>query len=175
MNTKKYIADATVSLLQQKKFDKIIVQDILDEADIARSTFYSHFSSKYDVITWYAQEEAAKIYKKYAGEGWKSIHLHLNQFNDRNRHFFKHMYLHDSSRTYMELEEKWLSDYFEQLILSSTRKTALSTEEYLTIRYATTGTLNLIRSWIIEGIDMGYKGITTLTINLLPDMIRKLI
>lgn len=47
--TDKAITRALISLLQFKSFEKITVQDILDETPVTRSTFYKHFHDKYEV------------------------------------------------------------------------------------------------------------------------------
>lgn len=47
--TQKAITQAFISLLKVKPFEKITVQDILDETPVTRSTFYQHFHDKYEI------------------------------------------------------------------------------------------------------------------------------
>ena len=49
IKTKKYIEESFIYLLRQKDFNKITVQDILDRALINRSTFYKHYTDKYQL------------------------------------------------------------------------------------------------------------------------------
>lgn len=48
--TRRLFLDALVSLIQENGYEAITVQDILDRADLGRSTFYAHFRSKDDLL-----------------------------------------------------------------------------------------------------------------------------
>ncbi len=48
--TDRDITNALFLVMERKSFEKITVQDILEEAMINRSTFYQHFSDKYAIL-----------------------------------------------------------------------------------------------------------------------------
>ena len=48
--TRRSLSSALVELIQEKRFDDITVQNVLDRADVGRSTFYSHFRDKEDLF-----------------------------------------------------------------------------------------------------------------------------
>jgi AcrR family transcriptional regulator len=54
--TRDALGDALVTLMQEKPFDTITVQDVLDRAQVGRSTFYSHYSDKDDLLMSDAEE-----------------------------------------------------------------------------------------------------------------------
>lgn len=48
--TRKALHDALISLMKQRKYELITVQDILDQANCGRSTFYMHYTDKDDLL-----------------------------------------------------------------------------------------------------------------------------
>ena len=48
--TRNALGDALIALMQERPFDDITVQDILDRAPIGRSTFYAHYRDKDDLF-----------------------------------------------------------------------------------------------------------------------------
>ena len=44
--TRKALREALVSLVVERGYDKVTVQDVLDRADVGRSTFYAHYRDK---------------------------------------------------------------------------------------------------------------------------------
>jgi AcrR family transcriptional regulator len=48
--TRQLLGNALVELMLEKNFESITVQDILDRADIGRSTFYAHYTDKESLL-----------------------------------------------------------------------------------------------------------------------------
>ncbi len=48
--TQSLLRQALVSLLAEKRYDSIVVKEILDRANVGRSTFYMHFRDKDDLL-----------------------------------------------------------------------------------------------------------------------------
>lgn len=49
--TRRLLQRALRELMAEKRYDRITVQDILDKADIGRTTFYDHYQDKEDLAT----------------------------------------------------------------------------------------------------------------------------
>jgi AcrR family transcriptional regulator len=50
IKTRQIIQDALFSLMQEKPYNKITIQEIIDRANVGRSTFYSHYETKEDLL-----------------------------------------------------------------------------------------------------------------------------
>jgi len=50
VRTRTALYDALVALIREKPYDAITVEDILARANVGRSTFYAHFTSKDDLL-----------------------------------------------------------------------------------------------------------------------------
>jgi len=48
--TRDALGDALIALMQEKAFETITVQEVLDRAHVSRSTFYTHYSDKDDLL-----------------------------------------------------------------------------------------------------------------------------
>lgn len=50
LRTRKLLREALMSLIRERGFAALSVQDILDRADVGRATFYAHFDNKEDLL-----------------------------------------------------------------------------------------------------------------------------
>jgi AcrR family transcriptional regulator len=67
--TRELLRSAFCSLIHEKGYDRITVQDILDRADVGRSTFYAHYRDKEDLLrSGFEDDHAALAAEKDAAE-----------------------------------------------------------------------------------------------------------
>lgn len=173
MNTKKFICDTMLELIKEKDFDKITVQNILNRAQISRSTFYSYFENKYNVISWYCHEQARQMQEGFREPSWYELTLRLNKFASKNRFFFKSMYEKDSSQSYFSYEEKYMYDFLAQSYIKKHKLKKLTPQQHITILFAVRGNLSAIREWILKDLPFSYREISDITFKLLPTEIRE--
>ena len=51
VRTQGLLGEALITLLREKRYDDITIQDILNRANVGRSTFYEHYWDKEDLLT----------------------------------------------------------------------------------------------------------------------------
>ena len=78
-------------LINKKAYNKITIQDIIDEADISRSTFYFHFETKDDLI----KEICEELFQHITQSLLDKTHTHcLLLKNSENHSIFCHILQH---------------------------------------------------------------------------------
>ena len=91
--TNRLLRDALIALILEKHYDDITVQDIIDRADVGRSTFYAHFTDKEAILIgdWekFLDMLASGIKWEYAGAArfvpFRELLFHLKDFH----HFYR--------------------------------------------------------------------------------------
>lgn len=127
--TRKAIFDAFTGLLEKKAYSKISVQEIIDEANVGRSTFYAHFETKDDLVRTLCNEIFAHVFsddlqrerthdfsaRKKDIEG-EITHI-LYHLND-SRPYLRRILLSDSAEVFM----RYFKDYLRQVFKGELNK-----------------------------------------------------
>lgn len=91
--TKRAMADALKKLLQKRKLEHITVQDVADEANVSRKTFYYHFHDIYDLLEWLLLEECRELAHGHEAGAWiQDVAIGLN-YATKNREWLQNIYL----------------------------------------------------------------------------------
>ncbi len=84
--TRKLLSEALVSLIIEKGYEAVTIQDIIDRANIGRSTFYNHFENKEQLLfTGHA------TFKQILEEGKKSPENSLSEPDINLLALFEHI------------------------------------------------------------------------------------
>lgn len=116
--TRRAIFDAFRRLLEKKRYDRITVQEIIDEADVGRSTFYAHFETKETLLEAMCSEVFFHVFAKdpcpWSGRdhdlAGKLAHVlfHVKE----NHHDLSAILLSDSGEVFMAYFKKHLHELF---------------------------------------------------------------
>ncbi len=153
--TKKLLSEALIELMRHKPFHKISILEIVNEAELSRSAFYSHYSSKEAILYEKVQEigdEAAEVSlvaeEKTQFLNWKrSIGVYL-----QHKEFFTLLYKNGLTDLVYRAE---IANYgkTEELVAQTLNGPPEDSTLYYNvyIRYHRQAALNLIQKWIASG------------------------
>ena len=98
LTTKKAIAYTFKDLLKEKPFNKITVNDISNQCNINRQTFYYHFQDIPDLVEWICIDDVDHLIKKKEGyETWEDKFLIVFKIMLEEKIFVENIY-HSVSR-----------------------------------------------------------------------------
>lgn len=97
IKTKKALIAAMSKILEFQSFTQIAVNDLCSEAMISRTTFYLHFSDKYDLLEyWLADLRSKLIISKNTHE---ELEKNVNDYIDNNKKIIKNLLKNANSET----------------------------------------------------------------------------
>lgn len=100
LRTQKLLSEALVALILEKGYQKITVQDIIDRANVGRSTFYSHYRDKEDLLASWFEELALDLHRHtQSPDAAGDSHGHLLH----SLEFFTHAY--NNQELYLAMTE----------------------------------------------------------------------
>ena len=89
--TRNAIFTAFSALLERKCYSSVTVQDIIDEADIGRSTFYSHFETKDELLRAMCTDIFDHVFSEDIMSEAEHDFSHNSSFRDRITHILYHL------------------------------------------------------------------------------------
>jgi AcrR family transcriptional regulator len=150
--THRLISSAMAELMSEKSYDAITVQDLLDRADIGRSTFYSHYFDKEDVLASVAEEMlemlSQQLSQRNAGQGIIPS-LELFQHAYQNYQYFRAMLRGQAREVLWDAAQTSLSKTIEQTLATTfAQKPSPSVPLPVMSQYLAGAFLNLLKWWL---------------------------
>lgn len=159
--TKIAIHSAMTNLLKKKKFEALTVQDIIDEANIGRSTFYSHFETKEQLLEEICNEMFSHVFAQELTP--KKSHDFSSRHEDitgRLAHILYHIQDHKGNiKAILDSEAEkvfvqYFSEYLEQTFADDIRHITAKVPEDFKRRFFTESFITSIKWWIETGMKL---------------------
>jgi AcrR family transcriptional regulator len=152
--TRDALGDALIALMQEKPFDTITVQDVLDRAHVSRSTFYTHYSDKDDLLMSDAEEFFEALSMALSQHGDKSDRVfpvreffaHLSDVQP----FFKALVKSGKYHENMELARGHFARGIERRLAELPRGKTIPANQLPAIAFAHAGALLSLLSWWLD-------------------------
>ena len=152
--TRDALGDALIALMQEKPFDTITVQDVLDRAHVSRSTFYTHYSDKDDLLMSDAEEFFEALSMALSQHGDKTDRVfpvreffaHLSDVQP----FFKALVKSGKHHENMELARGHFARGIERRLAELPRGKSIPANQLPAIAFAHAGALLSLLSWWLD-------------------------
>lgn len=157
--TREAIFDAFSELLVHKSYSQITVQEIIDGADVGRTTFYAHFPTKDDLL----REMCVELFEHVFSEAPEAELTHdfsmsINDPKALITHIIYHLIEHGKTMIVLltcesgELFQRYFHQYFNELVVShflngSIRQNTDVPDDFL-IDHISGSFVNMVRWWL---------------------------
>ena len=152
--TRDALGDALVALMQELPFESITVQHVLDRAKVGRSTFYSHYSDKDDLLMSGAEEFFEAISFALSVHGDKSDRVfpvrELFEHLQDAREFYSALVKSGKLNANLEMAQGQFARGIERRLAELPRGEAIAAAHRSAIAFAQAGALLSLLSWWID-------------------------
>lgn len=180
--TRTAIFEAFTELLSKKSYSQISVQDILDRANVGRSTFYAHFDTKDDLLDALCRELFDHIINHALGQ----THTHgLLPREEKDASLFFHILAHlqendgnilrlissDSNGAFL----RYFKEGMKEVVSASLPKEAFSQTNIpkdFVLNHISGSFISMVEWWISTGMKQSPKELDEWFFRLFPDNFR---
>ena len=152
--TRDALGDALIALMQEKAFETITVQEVLDRAHVSRSTFYTHYSDKDDLLMSDSEEFFEALSMALSAHGDKSdrvfpVQEFFNHLADVQP-FYKALVKSGKFQENMELARGHFARGIERRLSELPRAKSIPANERSAIAFTHPGALLSLLAWWLD-------------------------
>lgn len=157
--TRTAIFSAFTSLLAEKSYNKITVQEIIDAANVGRTTFYAHFQTKDDLLKELCEElfghiissamDCTHTHGLYSdGNAPESMFCHLLQHLQENDKNIIGLLSCESCDIFLRYFKDSLNDLIQSQFVNQNRKTNTDIPQDFLINHISSSFVEMVLWWI---------------------------
>ena len=144
--TRKAIFHAFSTLLEKKSYNHITVQEILDTANIGRSTFYAHFETKDELLN---AMDKTHIHGLYSNEEMpQSVFCHLLQHLQENDNNILGLLSCESSEIFLRYFKDSLNELVQTQFVNHNRKRNQDLPQEFLVNHISGSFVEMVLWWL---------------------------
>lgn len=164
-----YIANTFEELLEQKSFDNISVNEIVEKCEISRTTFYHHFKDKYDLVAWIYKQEAEKIKSRNSESGsWKTLVLDFMNLTIQKKKYFKIALNYYEQNSLLDIIHECGYLYIKEIITKELNTDILPKSIDFSAKMYSYSTAYMQKEWLLNGTKESPEEIANLLCENIP-------
>ena len=160
--TRAAIFTAFSSLLAEKSYGRITVQDIIDAADVGRTTFYAHFETKDDLLKELCEElfghiissamDCTHTHGLYSdGRAPESVFCHLLQHLEENDNNILGLLSCESSDIFLRYFKDSLNELIRTQFVGRDKSASLAVPQDFLVNHISGSFVEMVLWWIKGG------------------------
>lgn len=157
--TRAAIFSAFTALLAEKSYSKITVQEIIDAANVGRTTFYAHFETKDDLLKELCEElfghiissamDCTHTHGLYSdGNAPESVFCHLLQHLQENDNNIISLLSCESSEIFLRFFKDNLNGLIQSQFVNQDRKANIDIPQDFLINHISSSFVEMVLWWI---------------------------
>jgi AcrR family transcriptional regulator len=161
--TRELLRSALISMILEKGYERVTVQDIIDRADVGRSTFYAHFRDKEDLLVFGLEElrtafqpDARHADGSHPGKRAPSPTLAVFEHFERHREVWKAMVGKRGADVFIRYLHRFLSELLRAQLVARAPKAETQVPLDAVVEFAVDAMIGLGVRWWLEN-DLPYS------------------
>ncbi|SHE86438.1 transcriptional regulator, TetR family [Lactonifactor longoviformis DSM 17459] len=151
------------TLLSQKSYTKITVQEIIDEANVGRSTFYAHFQTKDELLGEMCTDLFGHVFSEHLGmesthdfsltQGGPDVVItHILYHLRDNKRNITGILNSESGEIFLFYFKQYLNQLVEKCLLSRIERTNTKVPEEFLLNHISGSFVTMVQWWIRNGL-----------------------
>ena len=141
---KECLSDALIQLMREKDFEKISIKEISDTAGVGRATWFRHYTSKNEALTF----KFVQVWNRWADEHAIAVRDRFDLANAKNFFQFNYEIKHILEIVYTSNMQSAIYDALYQVMMPQYGANA---KECYQARFYSYGLFGLLDEWIKRG------------------------
>ncbi|MBQ6844396.1 MAG: TetR/AcrR family transcriptional regulator C-terminal domain-containing protein [Agathobacter sp.] len=170
--TKQNLIEGFETLLKTKSFDDITITDITNYCGVARSTFYKHFTDKYDIMIYKYQTALDEIHTKQTSVNeWRENTKKGVYYLADHRDYFLKIIDYKGQNSVYDFLYKYSYQFTHRILCLNRNIKTLPDYENEALKIYLIGTSNYLLSWL-KNMHIKPEVMAELLCNCMPDLLK---